>query len=173
MDRIASWIDRLNNVTGVIAAWLIVPLILATCYEVAARYLFNAPTIWAYELGYLLTGSGWLLGMAYTLSRGAHIRIDVFSHRFSPRTVAIIDLIAYVVLVLPFVVWLTSVLDDRAMAALRSGERTGQSAWNPPIWPFRGVFFLSFALLSLQIVAEMLRHIRVLQTGVAPRGSAE
>ena len=49
------------------ASFAIVPLVLATCYEVLARYLFGAPTIWAYEIGYTLTGSHFLLGMAYTL----------------------------------------------------------------------------------------------------------
>ncbi|MBM3571038.1 MAG: TRAP transporter small permease subunit [Alphaproteobacteria bacterium] len=162
MGAICRWIDRINNATGVIAAWLVVPLIGAMCYEVAARYVFNAPTIWAYELAYLLTGSGWLLGMAYALSKGAHIRVDIVYIRLSPRTQALIDLAGYAVLLLPFVLWVTSTLDDRVIAAFRSGEKSGQSAWNPPIWPFRAVFFVSFALLALQIIGEMSRKLPIL-----------
>lgn len=165
MAAICRWIDRLNAVTGLIAGWLIAPLIGAMCFEVGARYLFNAPTIWAYELAYLLTGAGWLLGMAYALSRGAHIRIDVFYLSMSPRAQALVDIVCYVFLLLPFLIWLTSTLDDRALAAFRSGEKTGQSAWNPPIWPFRAVFFISFALLCLQIVAEVLRRIPIVLAG--------
>ena len=52
---------------GSFGACLIVPLVLATCWEVFARYMFGAPTIWAYEIGYMLTGSHFLLGMAFTL----------------------------------------------------------------------------------------------------------
>lgn len=169
MDSVCRWIDRINGVTGVIAAWLIVPLIGAMCYEVIARYVFHAPTIWAYELTYLLTGAGWLLGMAYTLSKGAHIRIDIVYLNLSPRAQATIDVVCYVVLLLPFIIWLTSTLDDRAISAWRSGEKTGQSAWNPPIWPFRAVFFISFALLTLQVIGEVLRKLPLLRRSGAPR----
>lgn len=169
MESVCRWIDRISSVSGIIAAWLIVPLIGAMCYEVIARYVFGAPTIWAYELTYLLTGAGWLLGMAYTLSRGAHIRIDIVYLNLSPRAQAWIDVVCYVVLLLPFLIWLTSTLDDRAIAAWRSGERTGGSAWNPPLWPFRAVFFVSFALLSLQIIAEVLRKLPLLRTNGVSR----
>lgn len=171
MSALCRVIDRISAITGVIAAWLIAPLIGAMCYEVFARYVFNAPTIWAYELGYLLTGSGWLLGMAYTLSRGAHIRIDVLYLNMSPRVQAMVDVAGYVLLLLPFILWLSSTLDDRAIAAFRSGEKTGQSAWNPPLWPFRTVFFVSFALLALQVVAEVLRKLALI-AGRAPQGGA-
>ena len=157
MDAVCRAIDRLSTVVGVLAAWLLAPLVIALCYEVVARYVFNAPTIWAYELAYLLTGSGWMLGMAYALARGAHIRIDVVYLQLSPRKRALVDLFAYVVLLLPFLIWVTDKLDDRAIEAFRSSERTGQSAWNPPIWPFRAMFFVSFAVLTLQVAAETIR----------------
>lgn len=157
MDAVCRAIDRLSTVVGVLAAWLLAPLVIALCYEVVARYVFNAPTIWAYELAYLLTGSGWMLGMAYALARGAHIRIDVVYLQLSPRKRALVDLVAYVMLLLPFLIWVTDKLDDRAIEAFMSGERTGQSAWNPPIWPFRAMFFVSFAVLTLQVAAETIR----------------
>ena len=48
-----------------------------------ARYLFNAPTQWAYEVGYMMMGTHALLGMAYTLREGGHIRIDALLAAFS------------------------------------------------------------------------------------------
>jgi TRAP-type mannitol/chloroaromatic compound transport system permease small subunit len=166
MERFCRWVDRLSNVTGTVGAWLIVPLILAMCYEVFARYLFHAPTIWAYELAYLLTGSGWLLGMSYALRAGLHIRVDVVFARLSPRMQAVIECAAFLFLLLPFLTWLTWALEARFLAAVKSGERSGQSAWNPQIWPFYGVFFLSVLFLALQTLAEILRHIRVIVRGV-------
>jgi TRAP-type mannitol/chloroaromatic compound transport system permease small subunit len=148
---------------------LIVPLVLAMCWEVAARYVFGAPTIWAYELAFMLTGAGWMLGMAYTLAKGAHIRIDVLSTWFPPRVKATIDLVLYLAL-LPLVIWIVIALEERVMHSLLSGERSGQSAWNPPIWPFRAVFLASFVLLGIQIVAEMLRSVVVLRRLKEPRG---
>ncbi|BBK33267.1 TRAP-type mannitol/chloroaromatic compound transport system permease small subunit [Stella humosa] len=167
MDAVCRAIDRLSTAVGILAAWLLAPLVIALCYEVVARYVFGAPTIWAYELAYLLTGSGWMLGMAYALAKGAHIRIDVLYLNLSPRKRALVDVIGYCCLLLPFLIWVATMLDDRAIHAFRSGEKTGQSAWNPPLWPFRTVFFVSFAMLALQAAAEAVRAILVL-VGRAP-----
>ncbi len=169
MEAFCRAAERLSMVVGTFAAWLIVPLVLAICYEVTARYIFNAPTSWSYEIGYLLTGAGWLLGLAYTQQKKAHIRIDVFYNRFSPRRKALVDFVFHIVLILPFLAWLCWVLDDRMLAAMRSGERTGQSGWNPPIWPFRAVFFVSFVLLTLQILADLIRQLPMLRGGAEPR----
>jgi TRAP-type mannitol/chloroaromatic compound transport system permease small subunit len=162
MRAFCRFVDGLSTVVGILAAWLIAPLVFAICFEVVSRYFFNAPTSWSYELGYLLTGAGWLLGLAFTQRRNAHIRIDIFYARFSPRRKALVDIVLHAVFVLPFLAWLCVVLDQRMMAAIASGELTGQSGWNPPIWPFRAVFFVSFVLLALQILADVLRHAALL-----------
>ena len=134
---------------------------LATCYEVFARYVMGAPTVWAYEIGYILTGSHFLLGMAYTLQCGEHIRIDIFSGKFSERTRAVIDLVAYAI-ILPLMLWLTYALFGHLATGYLRNEHSGQSAMNLPVWPFRIVFFAAFTLLALQIVAEILKTARKL-----------
>jgi len=164
MDSLVRIIERITGSVGIMASFAIVPLVLATCYEVMARYLFAAPTIWAYEIGYTLTGSHFLLGMAYTLAVGAHIRIDIFSGRFAPHTRAVIDLAAYAVM-LPLLVWLSYTLFQHLATGYLRAERSGQSAMNLPVWPFRIVFFTAFALLALQVLAEIVKTLRALRTG--------
>ena len=156
MNVLIRAIDRLSGSVGLFAALLIVPLIIATSYEVFARYLFGAPTVWAFEIGYMLTGSHFLLAMAFTLRERQHIRIDIFSDKFSPRTRAVIDLVCYTV-VLPLMVWLTLALARHLWNGYSHNERSGQSALNLPVWPFRVVFFVAFVLLALQVLAEMLK----------------
>jgi TRAP-type mannitol/chloroaromatic compound transport system permease small subunit len=68
MQPLLRAIERVSGISGHLTAWLVAPLILATVYDVGARYLFNAPTTWAYEIGYMMMGAHALLGMAYTLS---------------------------------------------------------------------------------------------------------
>jgi TRAP-type mannitol/chloroaromatic compound transport system permease small subunit len=155
-------IDLISRTSGLIAAWLIVPLILATCYEVVSRYVFGAPTIWAYEIGYIMTGTGFLLGMAYTLNQGAHIRIDVLYLKLSRKTQALVDAGGYVFFLIPFTTWLSFAFYWRATDAMQTLERSGQSAWNPVIWPFRTVFFVSFVLLLIQVIGELIKAGRVL-----------
>jgi TRAP-type mannitol/chloroaromatic compound transport system permease small subunit len=151
-------IERISIVSGETTAWLVVPLILATTYDVVARYAFNAPTQWAYEVGYMMMGAQALLGIAYTLRAGGHIRIEAFSQRFSQTGKAVVDLIGYAV-VLPCLGWVTWSLWSYWVGAFRSGELSGQSAWNPVIWPFRLIFFIAFVLVVLQIVAEIIKAV--------------
>ena len=159
MRLVLRAIDRLSGSVGVIAAWIVLPLIIATVYEVFSRYLFNAPTIWAYEIGYMLTGANFLLGSAFALREKAHIRIDVFYMHLSPRTRAIIDSVGYIVLFLPLGFWLSYRLAVYAFDAYTSGQLSGESAWNPIIWPFRAVFCTGFIVLSIQAVAELIRSL--------------
>ena len=157
-------IERASEWAGVFGACLIVPLVLATCYEVFARYLFGAPTIWAYEVGYTLTGAHFLLGMAFTLKYGEHIRIDIFSGKFSPRARAIIDLVGYAI-VLPLTAWITLYLFFYLRTGYVTNEKSGQSALNLPVWPLRVIFCLAFLLLALQVIAEVAKSARVLRKG--------
>jgi TRAP-type mannitol/chloroaromatic compound transport system permease small subunit len=163
MDAFVRTIERITGSVGIVAALLIVPLVLATCYEVLSRYVFGAPTIWAYEIGYTLTGSHFLLGMAYTLAVGAHIRIDIFSGKFTPRTRGVIDLAAYAVM-LPLLVWISYALFQHLATGYLRNERSGQSAMNLPVWPFRIVFFVAFALLALQVLAEVVKAVRAVRS---------
>jgi TRAP-type mannitol/chloroaromatic compound transport system permease small subunit len=151
-------IEKTVTGVGIVAAFLLVPLVLSTCWEVYSRYVAGDPTTWAYEIGYMLTGAHFLLGLAYTLKENLHIRIDIFTGSMSPRTRAMIDSAAYVI-VLPLLVWLSWMLVQYTMTGYVRGERSGQSALNAPVWPFRAVFTLSFVLFALQVFVELLKSV--------------
>lgn len=157
MKKFIQLIDINSGGIGFLAAWIVLPLIFATVYEVFSRYLLNAPTIWAYEVGYMATGANFLLGAAFTLREKGHIRIDVAYMRFRPRTKALIDVLGYTFLMLPFGFWLSYRLGVYAFDAFMSGEQSGESAWNPVIWPYRAIFFIGMSALTLQCVAQWVR----------------
>jgi len=163
MGTLIRLVERLSGGVGLFAAVIVAPLILATVYEVFSRYLFNAPTIWAYELAYMAMGTNFLLGAALTLREHGHIRIDVLYGNFSPRTRAVIDILGYTCLFLPVAWWLSWGLWKYAYNALLSGETSGESAWNPVIWPFRMVFFVGFLLLALQATVELVKSFQILR----------
>ncbi len=156
-------IETLTEGVGFLAALVVIPLVLATCYEVFARYAFGAPTIWAFELGYTLMGVHFLLGGALTLKRQGHVRIDLIYGQLSQRKKAWIDLVLYLLVILPALALVSWRLSDYALEAYHSGETSGQSAWNPPIWPFRTVIAVSFILLALQVLAECIKSWRILR----------
>lgn len=156
VNRLIDLAERWVGGIGVLAALLLVPLVLATTWEVVSRYAFNAPTIWAYEIGYTLTGAHFLLALAYTLRQGEHIRIDVLSGHLSPQARRVIDTLVYA-LVLPILLWITFTLWHYMADGHARGETSGQSALNLPVWPFRAVFLLAFATLALQVLCELLK----------------
>lgn len=165
-------IERITGSFGLIAGWILVPLIAATVYEVFSRYALNAPTIWAYEVAYMATGTNFLLGSAFALRERAHIRIDVLFVHLPPKVRAAIDIAGYLLLFLPLAFWLSYLLWEYAFDAYVSGEVSGQSAWNPRIWPFRGVFFVGFALLAMQASVELVKAFYVIAGRVPPGAPA-
>ncbi len=157
LSAIVRVIEKITGHAGLLIAWVVFPLILASVYEVFARYLFNAPTIWAFELGYMAMGVHALIGAAFTLRERAHIRIDILYSRYSDKTKAIIDTAGYLLLFIPVVSWVSFGLWEYWVEAFVNSEHSGQSAWNPLIWPFRLSLFIGFFLLALQGLAELIK----------------
>lgn len=162
MKSLIGPIDNLSHIVGVIGAWMMAPLILSMVYEVLARHLFDAPTFWAYEVGYMLAGTGYLFGMSYCLKERGHVRVDFIYDNIGPKGRAIVDLFGYLILMLPGALWVTYGLFEYAQEAYVSNEVSGESAWNPVIWPFRSVWFIGFVALCLQAFAETIRAFLVL-----------
>jgi TRAP-type mannitol/chloroaromatic compound transport system permease small subunit len=97
--------------------------------------------------------------MAYTLQQGQFIRIDIFSQDMLAKTRALIDLCAYSI-IFPLMIWLTYGLTSYLIAGIVKNERSGQSAMNMVVWPFRLIFLIAFALLALQVYAELMKSIQ-------------
>jgi TRAP-type mannitol/chloroaromatic compound transport system permease small subunit len=165
---LARWLDRVSGTAGAIAAWLVIPLIAASCYEVFSRYVLGQPTLWAYEVGYMVMATHFLIGLAYTLREGEHVRVDIFYRRASRKKQALVNTFTYVVLLMPLAVWLSIGLAEKVAKAYESQERSGMSAFNPVIWPFRAVMGAAFVLLALQGLAELIRCYRVLTDRAPP-----
>jgi TRAP-type mannitol/chloroaromatic compound transport system permease small subunit len=158
-------IDTFSEWSGQGVAWLIVPLFLSLTYEGIARYAFNAPTLWAYDLSYMLYGALFMLGAHYTLLKGAHIRTDMLWEKFSPRTKGRIDAVAYIFFFFPAMVLLFYASVDEAWHSWTMGELSEQTAWRPILWPFKAVVPLTALLLMVQGVSELLKSLYTARTG--------
>jgi TRAP-type mannitol/chloroaromatic compound transport system permease small subunit len=164
--RFTSRIDRITDVLGAVVAWLLVPLVGAVVFEVVARYVFDAPTIWAYDVSYMLYGTVFMLGASYALQKGAHIRTDFFWEKWSIRTKGLIDAIAYVVFFFPGIALFFWVSANEGWYAYTIGERSEQTPWRPLLWPFKMVVPLTAALLLFQGVSELVKSVYAWRTGV-------
>ena len=155
-------IERLSRVFGYIGAWIIAPLIVSMVWEVISRRFFDAPTMWAYEMSYMLMGTSFIFGLAWTLRMRRHVRVDFLYDHVSLRKQSMIDLVGFAFLALPATILLLGGLWDFLVYAFERDLRSGQSAWNPLVWPFRAGFVIGFVLLLLQIISEILKCILVL-----------
>jgi TRAP-type mannitol/chloroaromatic compound transport system permease small subunit len=159
-------IDTFTDLTGSMFAWLSIPLVAAVAYEVFARYLFNSPTIWSFDLTYMLYGALFMLGAAYALHKGAHIRTDFFWDAFTPRTKGLIDSIAYILFFFPSFAALAYLGWHEAEYAFRINETSDQTPWRPILWPFKAVVPAACVLLMIQGVSEFLKSLYMARTGV-------
>jgi TRAP-type mannitol/chloroaromatic compound transport system permease small subunit len=158
-------IDRITRWSGHAAALLVIPLVLANTIEVFMRHVLDRPTDWALETTVMAYGALFMLGAAYALQKGAHVRTDMFWEKFSDRTKGIIDSAAYAVLFLPSMAILFYLSLDELAYAWSIGERSNFTAWQPPLWPLRAVIPIAAAQLFLQGVSELLKGIWAARTG--------
>jgi TRAP-type mannitol/chloroaromatic compound transport system permease small subunit len=165
MNRVIYGIDQLSRSVGHAFAWCIVILTLGTCYEVFMRYVLNAPTSWAFDMSYLMYGALFFMAGAYTLSRGGHVRADMFYRRWRPRTQATVELVLYVLFFFPGVTALVISGWGYGYSSMRIFEVSVNSPAGVPIWPLKMMIPIGAALLTLQGVAEVLRCVQCLRQG--------
>jgi len=157
--RIVRGIDAFTTWIGKAVAWLAIPLVLGLVYEVIARKFFNEPTDWAYDLTYMQYGTLFMLGAAYTLYKGSHIRTDIFYRSFSPRWQGIVDAALYLFFFFPGMVFFLLAGYDYALRSWQSGELAAYSPWRPPIYPFKTVIPVTAVLLLIQGVSELIKSV--------------
>lgn len=155
--RISNIVDTINETVGQIVKYAIVPLILISLFEVMIRYLFNSPTVWAWELNTFLLCIMSLMGAGYTHLHGGHIRVEMFVNRAPPKTGMAIELIVNFIFLLSLVVLMREV-GKMAFSSLSQLERSA-SFWSPPVWPLKMQILIGVFLLFLQCLTQFFNQI--------------
>ena len=158
-------IDGFSNITGKLISLTMLFLVLSITYEVVARYFFRAPTVWVFESSSMANGSAFMLGCAYALYKGAHVRTDIFWENYAERTKGIIDLISYLVLFFPVMITMMAISIDDAVHSYVTGERSQESLWRAIMWPFRAVIPLAAFLFMIQGISEVLKCLYQIRYG--------
>lgn len=156
--------DSLSAWFGKAFAWLIVFMAAGTGYEVFVRYVLGSPTPWALDVSFIMYGTLFMMGGAYTLSRGGHVRGDFIYRLFQPRTQGAIDLVLYILFFFPGVTALTLAGWKYAAKSWRYGEVSVNSPAGIPIYQFKTVIAVAGALLIIQGIAQVMRCIIAIRT---------
>ena len=162
--RLIRAIDAISDWSGRIFAWLIVPLIVVMTWEICVRYAAH-PTQWAYDLSYMIYGAMFMLGAAYTLYRGSHIRTDFLYQAWPVKVQALVDAACYLLLFFPGIAIFLWIGTEFAWQSYIRSERSVGSSWMPVIYPLKAVLPIATAMLLLQGLAEFLKCIHALRTG--------
>jgi TRAP-type mannitol/chloroaromatic compound transport system permease small subunit len=163
--KFLRWIDRLSDFTGRASSYLLLVMVVVVCYDVLMRYLFNEPTVWAYDATLHLYSVAFLVGGAWVLKMKAHIKVDVLYNLFPPRTRSIINLIAYVLLLSPLCYFLFKDGVVYAYNSWKVAEVSRSSPLHEPIWPLKTFIPIAFLLLWLQGIAEIVRDVIIIKKG--------
>ncbi len=154
-------IDGLNEYIGIFVSWLTTLMVLVVFYDTVMRYAFNRGNVAIQELEWHIFAVVFLIGAAYALKHGAHVRVDIIYSRLKTKTKAWIDLLGSIVFLIPF-----------AIMVIYSTENFIENSWavreiSPDPGGLHGRYILKamipagFVLLALQGTSEMFKNFLV------------
>jgi TRAP-type mannitol/chloroaromatic compound transport system permease small subunit len=149
-------IERVSWVCGALAGLAVIALIGVMMIEVFARYVLGKPTVWAFDVAYMLNGAAFLLACGLTLKLNQHVSIDIFSQSFSPRVRRGIEVAAFALLIAPALGFICYAAWGQFWKAWVTGEVETVSAWRPLMWPFQLILATGLSALWLQVIARVL-----------------
>ena len=174
-DDMPSWmakaivsIDKFNKIIGNIVCWITIPLILGMVYEVLARKLFLAPTIWAYDMSRFLYGALFMLGAGYALSKGVHIRADFLYRNFKTKTQGKIDFWLYLLFYFPGLIVFLYMTTIFVQESIMRNERGMDTTWMPYMWPIKSCLWFGIIFLLIQGVSELFKSYHAMTKGRCP-----
>ncbi|RMH52330.1 MAG: TRAP transporter small permease subunit [Alphaproteobacteria bacterium] len=160
-----TFADRLSAWFGKVFGWLIVLMTFGVSYEVFVRYVLNAPTPWSLDVSYILYGTLFMMGGAYTLSRAGHVRGDFLWRLWPPRVQAAVDLVLYFLFFFPGILALVVAGGRYARQSWSYLEVSVNSPAGIPIFQFKTVMVVAGLLMLIQGAAQVCRCILCLREG--------
>ena len=150
-------IDRFSKLIGNIVCWITIPLMLGMVYEVLARKLFLAPTIWAYEMSRFFYGALFMLGAGYALSKGVHIRADFLYRNFKVKTQGRIDFWLYLLFYFPGLIVFLYMTTGFVQESIMRNERGMDTTWMPYMWQIKSCLWIGIVFLLIQGISELFK----------------
>jgi TRAP-type mannitol/chloroaromatic compound transport system permease small subunit len=157
----SRFIDELNGKIAGAVSWALLAAVIICAGNALIRYALNTSSNAWLEIQWYLFAALFMLASAHTLKRDEHVRIDVITGHFSKRTQVWIDLVGYLVFLLPVCLVILYYAIPFALYSMRSGEMSS-SAGGLIVWPAKLLVPLGFCLLILQGISEIIKRIAFL-----------
>lgn len=151
------WVDTFNRWVGRFAMRLLFAMAAILLYSTFSRVVLGAPVNWVMEMSQFLLSAYYLLGGAYSMQLGSHVRMDLFYGRLSARKRAVTD--AFTIL---FVLFYLGVLFWGGLSSTEYSwtyDQVNYTAWAPPLWPIKSIMTLGIFLMLLQAISTFFKDV--------------
>ena len=148
---------------GYLAASALAALILLVVYDALMRYLFQSGSIALQELEWHLFDVVIMLGIAYTLQRASHVRVDIFYDHYSDKMRHMVNIIGAIFFILPFSLLIIYVGFDFVLISFEQFEGSSNPGGLPYRFIVKSLLPLAFVLLIIQTLSEVYKEITLLK----------
>lgn len=156
---LAGQIDAVVRLIGEWATWLSLAMVLVTFAVVVLRYAFDIGSIALQESVTYMHSVLFMLGIAYTLGRNGHVRVDIVYERLSRRARARVDLIGTLLLLIPvcvLIIWLGWAYVAESWRVQEASRETGGL---PAVYLLKTLILIMPILLLAQGLSNALRNL--------------
>ena len=173
LNRLINTIDRITNIVGKVVSWLTIMMVAAVVIVVITRYFLQVGSIALQESVTYLHATVFLLGIAYTLKHGGHVRVDIFYRQFSLRRKALVDFCGGVFFLIPVSILIFYSSWDYVLASWAIGETSAENDGLPFIYLLKTLMILMPGTLLLQGISEILKSLLILISQPSTNESGE
>ncbi len=155
VNRVFDWIAKVVDQSSTIVCYLDCVIMFITAIDVTARYVFNQPLLWGWLTNRLLFGVFILFAGVYTLSKGEHIRIEIFYDHFPPllKTIARWLSLAALVTFLGVLIWQSAWMGWNSLMM----KEKAAGAFRIPLYPFKLLIPVAAFLFLLEGISYFRR----------------
>ncbi|MDG1230151.1 MAG: TRAP transporter small permease subunit [SAR86 cluster bacterium] len=165
MERISKYLDSFSEMTGKICSWFVALMVLVTCLVVVMRYGLDMGSVFLQDVVLYLHGGLFLLGAAFALKRGAHVRVDIFYRNFSTSKKALVDLLGNLIFLQPICWTILLYSWGYVEFSWRIMEVSPEPDGLPFVYVQKSLLIVVAILLALQSISEILKSILIIKHG--------
>lgn len=156
MRSYVRWIDGINYRIGRIAMYLLFAMIGILAWSSISKTFF-LPSLWTLEMAQFTLVAYYMLGGAYSMQMGSHVRMDLLYGSRSDRTKAWLDAFTVFALIFYLGVLLYGAYDSTSYA-LKYNERS-PTAWRPYLAPIKIIMCIGIFMMLLQAISAFFKDV--------------
>lgn len=162
LEKISRMIDALSDRVGFMVGWLTTLMVLIVFYDTIMRYAFNHGNVALQELEWHLFAIVFLIGAAYTLKEGGHVRVDILFIKFSTKTKAWVDFLGTLIFLIPFSIMVIMSTKGFIANSWAVREVSPDPGGLPARYILKAMIPFGFSLLILQGLSELIKNLKII-----------